>query len=213
MEINQKIVDALTWRRAIRAFDPTKKLSNENLTTILTAANLTPSSYGLEPWKFIVVTDPEVRTKLRAAGYDQAQITEASHLIIITQRTDADTLVTELLTRTAHSQNKNVDELAGFKAMLEGAMTRFGSEEACNNWLARQTYIALGTMMETASLLGIDNGPMEGFNSTQVNEILGLTEKNLSSVTMLTLGYRVEESNLPPKVRREFTDTVEFVQA
>lgn len=211
MEINTTIINALTWRRAVRTFDPTKKVSDEDLKTILESANLSPSSYGIEPWKFIVVNNPEVRMKLRTAGYDQPKITHASHLIIVTQRTDIENLVSELVSRTATSQNKNSDELDGFKQMVEGAISYKGNDVARNEWLVRQTYIALGLMIETASLLGVDNGPMEGFDVSKVNEILGLTEKNLSVVTMLTLGYRDNNEKLTPKVRREYSDVVEFV--
>jgi nitroreductase len=211
METNKKIIDALMWRRATRAFDPTKKVSDEDLKTILESAILTPSSYGIEPWKFIVVTNPDTRSALRAAGYDQPKISEASHLVVIAQRTDAGKILSELLERTAVSQGKRVEELDGFKQMVESAINARGTDEGRNNWFARQTYIALGTMIETASLLSIDNGPMEGFDVARVNEILGLTEKNLTAVTMLTLGYRKDDEALPPKVRRAYDDVVEFV--
>jgi nitroreductase len=211
MEINTTIISALTWRRAIRAFDTTKKVSQHDLTTILESANLSPSPYGIEPWKFIVVTNPELRIKLRAAGYDQPKITDASHLIIVARRTDSENLSNELVARTAQSQNKSIEELDGLKQMIEGAFSRKELGLSRDGWLSGQTYIALGIMISTASLLGIDNGPMEGFDAGKVNEILGLTEKNLCAVTMLALGYRDEQAILTPKVRREYSDVIEFV--
>lgn len=210
MENKQTIINALTWRRALKTFDTTKKVSDEDLKTILESANLSPSSYGLEPWKFIVVDNPEIRSKLRAVGYDQAKITDASHLIVVAQRTDSENLSKELIARTALAQNKKEEELAEFKAMVDGALSYKEEGAVRNSWLASQTYIALGSMMETASLLSIDNAPMEGFDPVKVNEILGLRDKNLSAVTMLALGYR-DTSELPPKVRREYNDVVEFV--
>jgi nitroreductase len=211
MEKNKAIIDALTWRRAIKKFDVTKKVSDTDLKTILESANLSPSSYGLEPWKFIVVTNPEMRAKLRAVGYDQPKITDASHLIVVTQRTDGETLSTELLERTAASQNIKVEELSDFKKMIEGALSYKTVGTVRDSWFAKQTYIALGVMIETASLLGIDNGPMEGFDAAAVNEILELPAKNLFAVTMLTLGYRDTSEQLSPKVRREYADVVEFI--
>lgn len=211
METNKKIIDALTWRRAFRSFDPTKKVSDENIKTILESANLSPSSYGFEAWKFIVVTNPEIRTQLRAAGYDQPKITDASHLVVITRRTDTENLSMELIARSAVSQNKNVEDLASFKQMADGAMAGKESGVTRDAWLSSQTYIALGIMIETASLLGVDNGPMEGFDPAKVNEILGLSAKNLSAVTMLALGYRNNAEPLTPKVRRNYNDVVEFV--
>ena len=211
METNKMIIDALTWRRAIGAFDTTKKVSEENLKTILESANLSASSYGLEAWKFIVVTNPEIRAKLRAVGYDQPKITDASHLVVIARRTDTNNLSSEATARLAQAQNKSVEELAGFKGMVDGAMSYKEEGQVRDAWIASQTYIALGSMMETASLLAVDNAPMEGFDAGQVNEILGLTGKNLSAVTMLALGYRDESAPLTPKVRRNYDDVIEFV--
>jgi nitroreductase len=211
MEINKTIIDALTWRRAINSFDTTKKVSDENIKTILESANLAPSSYGIEAWKFFVVTNHDIRAQLRKAGYDQPKITDASHLIVVTRRTDTDVLSTELIARLSVAQNKTVEDLAGFKQMVDGAIANKESSSARDAWLASQTYIALGMIMETASLLGVDNAAMEGFDPSSVNKILGLTEKNLSVVTMLALGYRNSEEPLTPKVRRDYTDVVEFV--
>lgn len=211
MKINQTITEALTWRRAIRTFDPTKKVSDDDIKTILESANLSPSSFGLEPWKFMVITNPEIRMKLRAVGYDQPKITDASHLIVITRRTDSENLPNELVARTTQSQNKTAEDLAGFKQMIDGAVANKEIGLARDSWLAAQTYIALGIMIETASLLGIDNGPMEGFDAVKVSEVLGLTEKNLFAVTMLALGYRDNIEPLTPKVRRNYDEVVEFV--
>jgi nitroreductase len=211
MNTPETIIEKLTWRRAIRAFDMTKKVTDADLKTILESAHLSPSSYGTEPWKFLVITDPEIRAKLQAAGYGQPKIAEASHLIVITRRTDTDAIARELVERTATSQNKATEELAGFKGMVEGAIAARPEGAARDGWLAAQTYISLGIMVATASLLNIDNGPMEGFDIVKVNEILGLSEKKLSAVTMLALGYRRDDPTLMPKVRRSFDDVVEFI--
>ncbi|MDP2789138.1 MAG: NAD(P)H-dependent oxidoreductase, partial [bacterium] len=201
------------WRYAVKVFDPNKKISAENLHTILESARLSPSSNGVEMWKFFVIENPEIRKRLREVGYDQPKITDASHLIVIAYRTDsAENLVKERLERTAKIQNKKIEELEGLKNMLESGLNKKIKNGTLESWVMSQAYIPLGIMIETASLLHIDNGPMEGFDPNKVDEILGLKEKNLKSVTMLALGYRDEDpASTRPKVRRPFDEVVEFV--
>jgi len=205
------IVDALNWRKAVKVFEPAKKVSKEDLNTILESARLSPSSYGIQAWKFIVVIDPKIRAQLRSAGYDQPKITDSSHLIVIARRTDTENLSTELVARTAKIQNKDISQLVGFKQMVDGAIaSKVGA--TLDSWIAHQTYIALGIMIETASLLEIDSAPMEGFDQVKVNEILGLSNKKLSAVTILAIGYRGDDSySNQPKVRRSFDEVVEFI--
>ena len=210
----ENILKALNWRYATQVFDQTKKVSGEDLHTILESARLSPSANGIEMWKFIVVENPEVRAKLREVGSDQHKITEASHLIVLTYRTDAvKNLTSERITRTAQAQNKDPKDLSKLQASLENAVQKKSDNGTLENWIRAQIYIPLGIMIETASLLGIDNGPMEGFQPDKVDEILGLKEKNLKSITMLALGYRGEDSAaIRPKVRRSFEEVVEFVK-
>jgi nitroreductase len=204
----EEITKALSWRYAVSAFDTTKKVSDADLQTILESARLAPSSFGLEAWKFIVVKNPEIRAKLRAAGYDQARFTEASDLIIIAQRTDTAVLVNELIARTAIAQSKTEAELQGFRDAVEGALARMTPDQALA-WIKNQTYIPLGIMTETASLLNIDNAAMEGFDKTQADEILGLTAKGLTAVSAIAFGYRLSDGL--PKTRRAYNDVVEII--
>jgi nitroreductase len=211
--MNEEIVKALNWRYATKIFDPNKKISDEDLHTILESARLSPSSNGIEMWKFIVVGNNETRAKLREAGFGQPKITDASHLVVIAYRTDSEENSTkERLERTSKIQNEDINKLEGLKTMLDGSIVQKVKNNSLECWIKSQTYIPLGIMIETASLLGIDNGPMEGFQSDKVDEILNLKEKNLKSVTMLALGYRGEDpASTRPKVRREFDEVVEFV--
>jgi nitroreductase/dihydropteridine reductase len=211
----ETILNALKWRSAVKVFDPTKKVSEEDMKTILEAARLSPSSQGYEMWKFLVIKDPEVRKKLREVGFDQPKITEASHLIVITYRTDADNQARELVERTAKIQNKKIEDLAKYREYLESVINRSKEKEgefAFLPWSKAMTYIPLGIMILTASLLGIDNGPMEGFQPDKVDEVLGLKEKNLKSTTMLALGYRGDDARAKePKVRRDWDDAIEII--
>lgn len=209
----QNILDAMNWRYATKVFDAAKKVSDADFQTILEAGRLSPSAFGVEPWHFIVVNDPAVRAKLREVGYDQSKITDASHLIVIARRTDARaTLTNELIHRTAAQQHVDVSALDGLKAMVDGAIAFKPTDEALDAWVRAQCYIPLGVMIEAASLLGIDNGPMEGFDPDGVDAVLGLKEKNLHATTMLALGYRGEDpAAVRPKVRRPAEEVVTIV--
>jgi len=210
---HKKIIDALQWRYATKVFNAEAKVKTKDLQTILESARLAPSSFGIEAWKFIVVENPEIRMKLRAVAYDQPKVTDASHLIVLTRRTDAENIAPELIARTAATQGKTVEELSALQKMVEGSITFKNAANAFAAWTTAQTYIALGTMIETASLLEVDNCPMEGFDSAQVDEILDLKSKNLASVSMLALGYRGEDSYASlPKTRRPFEEVVEFLK-
>ena len=210
----EEIISALNWRYAVQGFDATKKVSAEDLNTILEAGRLAPSSFGLEGWKFIVVENPELRAKVSAAGYGQPKITEASHLIVIARRTDArEAIVAERIARTAKIQGVDASALDGFKQMLDGTVAS-RDDAALDTWMRLQAYIPLGIMMETASLLQVDNAAMEGFDPKGVDEALGLTAKHLTATTLLALGYRssADESAARPKVRRAFDEVVEFLK-
>jgi nitroreductase/dihydropteridine reductase len=208
----QEIIKAMNWRFATQSFDSGKKVSDEDLKTILEAARLAPSSFGIEAWKFLVIENPEVRAKISEVAWSQPKVTQASHLIVVTRRTDVrENITNELIERSSKVQGVAPEALNGLRDMVSGAIAR-RSDAELNVWIRNQAYIALGVMIETASLLGIDNGPMEGFDPAKVDEILGLKEKNLTSTTLLALGYRAEGDGLRPKVRRAFDEVVEFIK-
>lgn len=208
----EQIIKALNWRYDTQVFDTKKKVDEEDIRTVLEAARLSPSSLGSEPWKFFVIKNPEIRQKIFEAG-KQAKMVEASHLIVITYRTDvAENIARERLERTARIQNQKVEELSGLAASLERGIGGKVKEGTLESWVRAQAYIPLGIMVEAASLLGIDNGSMEGFPPDKVDEILGLKEKNLKSITMIALGYRGSDPvSLRPKVRRDFDEVVEVI--
>lgn len=211
--MNEQIIKALNWRYATKLFDPQKIVSDDDLYTILESARLSPSSIGAEMWKFIVVKNKEIRQRLRVASFDQPKVTDASHLIIITYRTDsAENLTKERIGHTAKIQNDDPSKLTSLKTMLENTVAQKIKNGTLDTWIQAQSYIPLGIMIETSALLGIDSCPMEGFQSDKVDEILGLKEKNLKSITILTLGYRGDDpASLRPKIRRDFDDVVEEI--
>lgn len=206
----EEILKALNWRYAVKIFDKDKKMNEEDLHTVLESGILSPSSLGLEPWKFIVVKDPETRAKLFEVS-KQPKVTDASYLIVLTYKTDIEEIIKERLERTAKIQNQKIEELDTYKNFLENG-TKNKTQLELDSWLKSQSYIPLGIMTQTASLLGIDNCPMEGFQNDKVDEILNLNSQNLKSVTMLALGYRGKDPQAEkPKIRKDFKDAVEFI--
>lgn len=207
--MHASILQALQWRYAVKVFDPSKKVAPEDLRAILESGRLSPSSIGLEPWVFLLVENKDVRAKLREASYGQPKVTDASHLVVIATRTDAAVLPDELISRAAVQEGVSPESLAGWRQMAENGVNRPDAVE----WLRRQAYIPLGIMMTAASLLKVDTCPMEGFDNKKVDEILGLKEKNLNSVFMLTIGYRGDDPAAKRhKVRRPFEEVVQVIE-
>jgi len=187
----QQLLGQLHWRYATKQFDPNRKISAGDWETLEAALLLTPSSGGLQPWKFIVVTDPAMRTKLAPAAYGQAQITAASHLVVFAAKTNfGEAEVDAHLRHLAEVQGVAIENLAPLRNMLVGGIVKSLDEAARNAWARNQTYIALGNLLTSAALLGIDACPMEGFDRAQFDEILGLKAKGLAAAVIATVGYR-----------------------
>jgi len=166
------LLTALNWRYATKSFDPTRKLPPETVEALLDALVLTPSSFGLQPWKFLVVDDPALRARLRIESWDQTQVTDASHLVVFTVRdtvTEAD--VDELLARVMAVRGMAAQALAPLRGMILGFIGG-RSEADLFTWNSRQAYIALGQLMTCAALLGVDACPMEGFDGKVLDDEL-----------------------------------------
>lgn len=188
-----KYIENLNWRYATKKFDTDKKVSKENLDTILEATILSASSYGLQPYKIIVIENPEIREKLKPAAWGQAQITEASHLIIIAnQTTFGEELVDDYIDNVSNTRNIPAEGLKGYADFMKNSLTGLPDEKK-SIWTAKQTYIALGNLLSAAADLKIDACPMEGFDAAQFDEILGLKEKGLTAAVLAPIGYRSSE--------------------
>lgn len=202
------ITNALAWRYATKKFDATKKLSEETVQKLKESVRLSPSSYGLQPFTVIDVQSPELREKLKAASYGQTQLTDASHVFIFAVPTDiTDKDVDVFMQLNADIRNIPLESLQGYAAMIKGSVQSRTPEQR-SIWAAKQAYIALGFLLETAALLEIDATPMEGFVNAQIDEVLGLGEKGLTSAVICTLGYRAEDDETAhyPKVRKSESD-------
>ncbi len=190
----ETILEQLNWRYATKSYDKTKKVSAEDWETLETALTLAPSSFGLQPYKFIVITDPELREKLKPAAWGQPQITDASHLVVFTYKktlTDAD--IEHFVDRIVEVRGVPRETLTDYENIIKGSAKQAVDGGYIETWNSRQAYIALGFLLQTAALLNIDATPMEGFDAAQFNEILGLTD--YSAVALAAVGYRDAEND------------------
>ena len=194
----------LNWRYATKQFDTNRKISAPDWAALEEALLLTASSGGLQPWKFIVVTDPALRTRLRPASYGQAQVTDASHLVVFASKNNfSEADVDAHIKHVAEVQDAPIEALGPLRGMLLGGIVNAQDETARNAWARNQAYIALGNLLTSAALLGIDACPMEGFDRAQYDEILGLKAKGYAAAVIATLGYRspADKYAAAPKVR------------
>jgi len=199
-----QLLEQLNWRYATKQFDPKRKIGDRDWTALEEALQLTPSSGGLQPWRFVVVTDPAVRAKLLPASYGQAQITDASHLVIFAAKKNfGEADVDDFIRHTATTRGVSVESLAPFRNMLVGGIVQSMDEKGRDAWARNQVYIALGNLLTSAALLGIDACPMEGFDRAQYDEILCLNADGFATAVIATVGYRASSDKYAsaPKVR------------
>jgi nitroreductase len=203
----------LTWRFSVKKFDPAKKIPAVTWQTLEHALVLSPSSYGLQPWKFFVVDDPAVRAELLPASWNQSQIVDASHLVVFAVKADVGPADAQrLINRTAEVRGVPAASLDPYHRRLVGSLTSLTPAEV-EAWMTRQVFIALGVFLTTAAFVGVDACPMEGFEPPKYDEILGLREKGYKSVVLATAGYRHADDRLAAaaKVRYPHAEVVEHV--
>lgn len=197
------IIKALNNRYATKVFDVSKKVDAETLALIEESLRLSPSSFGLEGRGFVVVSNADLQEKMQSAARNQPQLTTASHVIVLCRSTKpAKELASGLLNNIIATRGVNEEALAGFAGMLDQTISSMTTKQL-DTRLAKQTYIAAGFAMMTCAMLGVDSCSMEGFSSTDFDQILRLEELNLASVTLLPIGYRATEDKYAtlPKVR------------
>ncbi|MBV6821234.1 NAD(P)H-dependent oxidoreductase [Rahnella sp. PD12R] len=187
--------DRLAWRYATKKFDPTKTVPADKLERIIEAVRLAPTSSGLQPFELFVVTNPEVREKIRAVAWNQAQVTDSSHLLVFAAWDDITEERVNMMFDLTNDVRGFVNEgWENYRKMLLGIVAERGTE-ANYQAAARQAYIGLGAALIAAAFEEVDATPMEGFDPAAVDEILGLKEKNLRSVIILPIGYRAHEGD------------------
>ncbi len=181
------------WRYATKKFDATKKVSTEDLEILKEAIQLSASSYGLQPYKVFIIENPEIRAKIQPAAWGQTQIVDASHLLVFANITNfGDAEIDAYIKNLSETRGIPVESVQGYADFMKSKITTL-PEEARNVWTAKQTYLALGNLLNAAAELKIDVTPMEGFEPAAVNEILGFDQLGLNASLLATIGYRHEE--------------------
>ena len=202
--------EAMAFRHACKVFDETKKISSEDMLIILESGRTSPSSFGMEAWKFVVITNPTLKAKLKPACWDQAQITSCSHLVVILAGIDSlkpqSGEVEQRFSRRDMPQEKLDFYLGLYSSHLEKTLS---SDENIYSWSAKQTYIAAANMMTSAAVLGIDSCPIEGFEKEKVEEILELDTSKYQLSMVLPFGYRLNEQS--EQLRLSLEEVVEFI--
>lgn len=197
-------IENANWRYATKKFDTTKKVSEKDLATLKESIRLSASSFGLQPYKVILVENPELRAKLQSASWGQAQIVEASHLIVFANITNfGEQHVDEYFDNLTTTREIQMEAVQGYKDFVKNFINTL-PVDVKNVWTSKQTYIALSNLLNAAAELKIDVTPMEGFEPQKYNEILGLNELGLNASLVATIGYRHEEDGLQhlKKVRK-----------
>lgn len=191
---SDQLLQQLNWRYATKAFDATKKIPAETWQTLEEAIVLSPSSFGLQPWKFVVVTDPEMRKTLQEHAWGQAQVAQSSHLVVFARKLSMSAAdVDRYINYMAEEREIPAEALKGFSDMVKGFLNSPPYPMDIEAWTARQTYIAVGQFLTSAALLGIDVCPMEGFVPAKVDETLRLTQQGYGAVVLCAAGYRADD--------------------
>jgi nitroreductase len=212
--ITRQLLDALQWRYATKVFDATRKIPSDVWQTLERALVLTPTSYGLQPYRFLVINDPVKRAELLPHSWNQKQVVDASHLVVFTARTKmtgAD--VNKLITRTSDIRKIPAESLNFYRDLMLSDVVNGPRGKTAHEWATRQTYLALGNLMTCAAVLGVDACPMEGLDPAEYDRVLGLNGSGYATVVACALGYRATTDKYAslPKVRYEAKELVQQV--
>ena len=206
------ILQILNWRYATKKFNPEKKLEENKLAVLLESVNLSATSYGLQPFRLLVIENPLLRNKLRAVSGDQSQITDASHLLVFAVNkglTPAD--VDSYIERIAEVRGVTLDSLEAYRTKIKSSMASRNPEELFQ-WAARQAYIALGFLLVACASMEVDACPIEGIQKPAYDALLGLESKGYSTMVAAAVGYRADDDKyqIKRKVRKESSQLLEF---
>lgn len=191
--MSNQLINALSERYAVKKFDPNKKLSNEQLDTLIEATRLTATSYGLQLMKLILVESKEIREKLVECSFGQRQVADASHLLVLCREKDIDLdHIQEYIDNISATRKVEGEKLDDFKNMMSRTiLTKSKTDQEI--WMDKQIYIALGNLLTSCAVMGVGACPMEGFIPDEYDEVLGLADKNLASVLVLPIGFAAED--------------------
>lgn len=208
----EELLKALEWRYATKVFDANKKIPAEVWNALERALILTPTSYGLQPYRFIVLTDLEKRAELLAHSWNQRQVVDCSHYVVMTARTKlAEADVDNWVQRFAHIRKIPVESLTAYRGMMVGDVVHGSRGKVSHEWAARQVYIALGNLMTSAAVLGVDTCPMEGIVPQEYDRVLGLSNSGYATAVACALGYRADNDKYAALTKARF-DATELVR-
>lgn len=210
---NEIIHKQLNWRYACKKFDPTKLIREQDLNILLESLRLSASSYGLQPWKFIVVQTPEIRKQLQDQSYGQTPVTEASHFIVLTYKETLDEAHIDLhVAEAAKARGVETSALAGYRNLMVKDLIQGPRFETIKWWAQRQVYIAMGSILTTAALMEIDTLPMEGLNAAGYDKILGLEGSGWKTLAAVACGYRAADDKYQhsKKVRFQASEVISY---
>jgi nitroreductase len=206
------VLTQLQWRYATKKFDPARTIPPETWAALEQALVLTPSSFGLQPWRFYVITDSALKAKLPALSWNQKQPQDCSHMVVLAIRANlGESDIDRHLQRITEVRGQTLESLAGFKRSMMGSLTNPPFD--INEWATRQVYIALGQFMTAAAMLGVDTCPMEGIDPEKYDEALGLAAQGYRTVVGCAAGYRAADDKLAqtPKVRFKIDDVIQRI--
>lgn len=203
----------LHWRYATKAYDSSKHISPEQWNLILESVRLAPSSYGLQPYKVVVVKDPEIRKELRAAAWNQSQVTDADHLVVFAaKQTVTGEDVSDFIRLTAETRGMPAEALKQYHDVIVGDLVHGPRSQRIPEWTARQCYIALGFLLAAAAVQQVDATPMEGFDPDAFTKILKLDQIGYKAVVIAAVGHRSSEDWLAPLKKVRWPESDLFIK-
>jgi nitroreductase len=206
--------EALNWRYATKKFDASRKIPPATWASLEESLVLAPSTFGIQPWKFLVVQDPATCAKLASVSWGQTQPVDCSHYVVFAVRKGLSTAdVERLIARISEVRGVPAESLAGYRDVVVGAVDRARTHGLLDGWMSRQAYIALGQFMAAAALLRVDTCPMEGLDPQKYDEILGLPAQGYATLCACAAGYRASDDKYAslPKVRFKPEDVLVHV--
>jgi len=209
--MNKTFEEALEFRHACKVFDENKKISDENIKFIIEAGRKSPSSFGMEAWKFLVITNEELKAELRPACWNQVQVTSCSHLVIVLAGIENVKVQSGVPKKRFSRRQMSEEQLDFYMDLYAKHLEKtLSTDDNIYAWTSKQTYIAAANMMSAAAVLGVDSCPIEGFEKARVEEILNLDISQYQLSLVLPFGYRVNEQ--PTQVRLSDEEVVEYIK-
>lgn len=208
----ETLLECLNWRYATKKFDPNQIISDDTWQTLCEALVLTPSSYGLQPWKFWVITNQKLKEELKPLSWNQAQVADCSHYVVFSIKKNLTVDgVDRFVERTAEVRGITTESMTAYRNIMVGDVIDGSRSLIVNEWATRQAYIALGNFMTSAALLGVDTCPMEGIEPANYDRLLGLSSKGYATVVACAAGYRAEDDKYAElaKVRFPMSEVIE----